>query len=262
MNSVIDIEWWRLAAAYLFVLVLIVIVKARGISREKEIVIATVRMTVQLVIVGYILQYVFSNTHPVYTVLIVGIMLAFSIYTIQKRSKIKMNKSMKNLIVISMSTGILFSLIYFILVVIGLSPWYKPTYVIPIAGMIIGNSMTGIALGVNTLMGDMQSRKHLVEAALMLGATPKQACKKIVDHAFDAAMLPTINSMVGMGIVFLPGMMTGQILGGVSPVVSIEYQIAIMLGIVGSVSLSVILLVHFGYRTFFNRRNQLDFNLD
>ncbi|GIP31922.1 iron export ABC transporter permease subunit FetB [Paenibacillus sp. J2TS4] len=258
MSSVIDLEWWRLAAAYLFVLILIAIVKAKGISREKEIIIATVRMTVQLVIVGYVLEYVFTNANPFYTVLLVGIMLAFAIYTIQKRIKSELNRAMKNLVALSMSAGVLVSLIYFLLVVIGVSPWYQPTYVIPIAGMIVGNSMTGIALGVNTLMGEMHSRKHLVEAALMLGATPKQACKEIVNRAFDAAMMPTINSMVGMGIVFLPGMMTGQILGGASPIVSIEYQIAIMLGIVGSVSLSVILFVQFGYRTFFNRRNQLE----
>jgi putative ABC transport system permease protein len=78
-----------------------------------------------------------------------------------------------------------------------------------------------------------------------------------VDGAFDSAILPTINSMVGMGIVFLPGMMTGQILSGTSPVTAIEYQIAIMLGILGSVALTVILFVQMGYKTFFNERDQL-----
>lgn len=92
----------------------------------------------------------------------------------------------------------------------------------------------------------------------MLGATPKMASRDIVNQAFDAAMLPTINSMVTMGIVFLPGMMTGQILSGISPLVAVEYQIAIMLGIVGSVSLSVILFVQLGYRTYFNHRSRLN----
>lgn len=124
--------------------------------------------------------------------------------------------------------------------------------------MIIGNSMTGIALGVNSLHAGMHDQKSKVEAALMLGATPKMASRDIVNQAFDAAMLPTINSMVTMGIVFLPGMMTGQILSGISPLVAVEYQIAIMLGIVGSVSLSVILFVQLGYRTYFNHRSQLN----
>jgi putative ABC transport system permease protein len=98
--------------------------------------------------------------------------------------------------------------------------------------------------------------------ALMLGATPKMASKKVVDQAFDAAILPTINSMVGMGIVFLPGMMTGQILAGLSPLSAIQYQIAIMLGIVGCVSLTVILFVQMGYKTFFSDQAQLHLKLN
>lgn len=91
----------------------------------------------------------------------------------------------------------------------------------------------------------------------MLRATPKAASEKVANQAFDAAMIPTINSMVGMGIVFLPSLMTGHILSGTSPIVAIEYQIAVILGIVGSVSLSVILFLYLGYKQFFNDRSQL-----
>lgn len=156
-----------------------------------------------------------------------------------------------------MLLGSLSCLIYFLIVVIKVSPWYNPRYFIPIAGMIIGNSMTGVSLGIIKLIDDIHNQRHLIESALMLGATPKMATKKIVDNAFDSAILPTINSMVGMGIVFLPGMMTGQILSGTSPVTAIEYQIAIMLGILGSVTLTVILSVQLGYKTFFNNESQL-----
>lgn len=157
-----------------------------------------------------------------------------------------------------MIVGTVSCLLYFLLVVVSISPWYDPRYFIPIAGMLIGNSMTGISLGVNRLIDEIQTQKNLVEGALMLGATPKIAAKQIVDNAFDSAILPTINSMVGMGIVFLPGMMTGQILSGTSPVTAIEYQIAIMLGILGSVALTVILFVQLGYKTFFNAQSQLN----
>ena len=91
----------------------------------------------------------------------------------------------------------------------------------------------------------------------MLGATPYDASKMVVNDAFSAAIMPTINSMVGMGVVFLPGMMVGQILSGISPLVAINYQIAIMLGIVGSVSLTIFILLQFGYKTFSNKRCQL-----
>ncbi|MCG4586258.1 ABC transporter permease, partial [Anaerosalibacter bizertensis] len=86
----------------------------------------------------------------------------------------------------------------------------------------------------------------------------KMASKDIVNNAFDASILPTINSMVGMGIVSLPGMMTGQILSGISPLIAVRYQIAIMLGIMGSVSLTVIIFLQLGYKTFFTKDSQLN----
>ncbi|RUT36359.1 iron export ABC transporter permease subunit FetB [Paenibacillus zeisoli] len=257
MNGVLQLEWYRLAAAYVFVIILIIMVRIKKIPREREVLLSTVRMTLQLIIVGYVLQYLFTQANAWMTGLIVLLMLAFAIYTLFKRSKHPLNRQLKKLIAISMTSGILASLLFFLLVVIHKTPWYEPSYVIPVAGMLIGNSMTGIALGVNTLAQGMSSRRSWIEGSLMLGAAPKEACREIINQAFDAALLPTINSMVGMGIVFLPGMMTGQILGGASPIVAVEYQIAIMLGILGSVSLSVMVFVQFAYKAYFNDRQQL-----
>lgn len=257
MNNIIDISILQMAIAYIFVIIVLIMVKVRGISREKEIIISTIRMTLQLILTGYILVYVFKNISPLYTILIIVIMEVFAIHNIYTRVKIKLSNKIKEIIALSMIIGTLSSLLFFLLVVIRISPWYDPRYFIPIAGMLIGNSMTGISLGVTRLVDGMHTKKDLIETALMLGATPKMASKEIVDNAFDSAILPTINSMVGMGIVFLPGMMTGQILSGISPVTAIEYQIAIMLGILGSVSLTVILFVQLGYKTFFNKESQL-----
>ncbi|MDT3424966.1 putative ABC transport system permease protein [Paenibacillus forsythiae] len=257
MSETIDLSFWQLAAAYLFVLLLIAIVRIKGIPREKEIWIASIRMVIQLILVGYLLEYLFHYSHPVFTLLLLAVMLGFAIRTVFKQARGKLSQNMKRIIAISMISGIIASLSTFILVVIGMKPWYDPRYVIPIAGMIVGNSMTGISLGLHSMIENMQSQKAKVEGALMLGATPRTAVRDIVNQAFDAAMMPTINSMVGMGIISLPGMMTGQILSGTSPIVAVEYQIAIMLGIVGSVSLSVLLFLQLGYRTFFNHRSQL-----
>ncbi len=257
MNSVIDLQLWQIIAAYVFVLILMLIVKLKGIPREKEILISSVRMTIQLILTGYILVYLFNAPSPLYTILILIVMEVFSVYNIIKRTKAQLSFKLKQIIALSMITGTVSCLFYFLLVVVRISPWYDPRYFIPIAGMLIGNSMTGISLGVSRLVDGMQTQKNLVEGALMLGATPKIAAKQIVDNAFDSAILPTINSMVGMGIVFLPGMMTGQILSGTSPVTAIEYQIAIMLGILGSVALTVILFIQLGYKTFFNDQSQL-----
>ncbi|MFN7251579.1 MAG: ABC transporter permease [Anaerobacillus sp.] len=257
MNSTIDLMFWQVLAAYIFIVILLIIVRVKKIPREKEIVIATIRMTLQLILVGYILVYIFDYPNPLITIALFAIMLFFSIHNVYQRAKLELTTSLKRTIALSMFSGISVSLIFFVFLVLALSPWYDPRFFIPIAGMIIGNSMTGITLGVNNLLNSMQTQKAQIEAALILGAPPKIAVKKLLNQAFDAAMLPTINSMVGMGIIFLPGMMTGQILSGMSPLVAVNYQIAIMLGIVGSTSLSVIIFLHLGYKHFFNTRSQL-----
>lgn len=259
MKDIIELNLWQMISAFVFVVILLVIIKLKGISREKELLISSVRMTIQLILTGYILVYIFNSPSPVYTILIIAATEAFAIYNIIKRTKSKLSKDLKIIISLSMLAGTLSCIFYFILIVVRISPWYSPQYFIPISGMLIGNSMTGISLGLNRLVDGIKENKNLVEGALMLGATPKIASNQIVNNAFDSAILPTINSMVGMGIVFLPGMMTGQILSGTSPVTAINYQIAIMLGILGSVSLTVILFVQLGYKTFFNDQNQLNF---
>ncbi len=259
MNQVIELQFWQMAAAYLFIILLLFIVKIRGIHREKEILVSTFRMTIQLILTGYILAYLFEKPNPFYTIIVITLMEVFAVYNVIKRLKTKLSRQLEKVVILSMLTGTLLSLFFFIFVVINLTPWYDPRYFIPIAGMLIGNAMTGISLGMTRLIDGMYAKRHQIESALMLGAYPKTACKEIVDNAFDSAILPTINSMVGMGIVFLPGMMTGQILSGTSPVTAIEYQIAIMLGILGSVALTVILFVQFGYKTFFNKEAQLVF---
>ncbi|CDF59180.1 ABC transporter permease [Thermobrachium celere] len=257
MNGAVRLSILQVISAYLFIIILLLIVRKRGLNREKEIIISTTRMTLQLILTGYILTYIFKTPNPIITVLVISIMEVFAIQNIIKRSKNRLSKELKKVVIFSMLTGTLFTLIYFIFIVINIKPWYNPQYFIPLAGMVIGNSMTGISLGINKLVEGFKNQVDMIECSLMLGASPKDASKSILDNAFDSAILPTINSMVGMGIVFLPGMMTGQILSGSSPLVAIEYQIAIMLGILGSVSISVIIFLLLGYKTFFNNRMQI-----
>jgi putative ABC transport system permease protein len=207
--------------------------------------------------VGYLLIYIFNNPNAFITIGIIVLMEAFAVFTVFRKFKKQLSKALKQIIAVSMVIGTLSCLVYFLLVVVRISPWYDPQYFIPIAGMIVGNSMTGISLGVKSLVEGMTVQRATVEEALILGATPQDASKSIINSTFDAAILPTINSMVGMGIVFLPGMMTGQILSGIAPTTAIAYQIAIMLGILGAVALTVFIMLHWGYRTFFNKEAQL-----
>lgn len=261
-GEVIDIPLIQMVIAYIFVLILIVIVRKQKIGREKQILIAATRMTLQLVLVGYVLELIFDMPHPLITLLIMILMIGFALQNIFARVSTDLSRAMKKTAVFSITVGSVITLFFFLLTVIRLSPWYYPRYFIPIAGMIIGNSMTGVSLGVENLVNRIEDDPHRIENALMLGASPSQATREVANQAFYNAVLPTVNSMVGMGIIWLPGMMTGQILSGVDPLLAIRYQIAIMLGILGAVTLTVFLLIRLGIRTYFNERMQLKVDMD
>ena len=236
-NSIMDLSIFQLSIAYIFVIIMLIIFKYRGIRREKQILIASTRMTLQLTIMGYILMFVFNNPSWWLTSLMIIVMISFAIYNSIKRVKIKMSQELKAIIAFSLACGALLTAVFFILVVLKVRPWFNPQYFIPISGMIVGNSMTGIALGANKLCSDFEDKRVEIENSLMLGASPIAATREIVNNAFDNAILPTMNNMLTMGIVSLPGMMTGQILSGTFPLTAIKYQIGILLAILGSTSL-------------------------
>lgn len=257
MNNILDISVLQMVLAFTYAVVLIIIVRMMGIPREMQIVVSTLRMTIQLIAAGYVLIYLFDHGKPWLILLVLVGMEMFAVYNAIKRTNSHLSPAIKRIIAIAIPIGTLASLAFFLIVVVGGDSWKDPRYVIPLAGMIIGNAMTGVTLGVTRLVDGVRSQRGEIESALMLGATPRVATREIVRSAFDSAILPTINAMVGIGIVFLPGMMTGQILSGTSPLIAIKYQIAIMLGIMGSVSFSVLIFVEWGYRTFFNTDAQL-----
>ncbi len=256
-NDIIVLGIDQIMLAYAFALVVLFIVMKRGIKREKDILISSIRMTLQLILTGYILTYILENPNPWVTGIVILLMEVFAIGTIYKKFKGQLSNRMKVVICVSMAGGTLTCLLYFLLVVIRINPWYDPQYFIPIAGMFVGNTMTAVALGVKALVEGMTTQKSMVEEALILGATPRTATSSIIDSTFDSAIMPTMNTMIGMGIVFLPGMMTGQILSGIAPTTAVTYQLAVMLGILGAVALSVIIMLQMGYRSFFNDRDQL-----
>lgn len=250
-NAVMDLPILNLSIAYLFVLLLLVIFKRRGIRRERQILIATVRMTVQLTVMGYVLMLVFRHPSWWLTALMLVIMLSFAIYNARKRVTAAMPPALARLMGWSMLCGYAVTAALFLFLVLRVDPWFNPQYCIPISGMIVGNSMTGLALGANRLCSGMEEQRERVENSLMLGATPAAATRDIVNDAFDSAILPTMNNMLTMGLVSLPGMMTGQILSGTFPLTAIKYQIGIMLAILGCTALTVVLFVVLGYKTFF-----------
>jgi putative ABC transport system permease protein len=257
MDSTVDLSLWQLVAASVYVLVTLILVRWLGIPREREIISATLRMTIQLFIAGYLLTFVFDHPNFFTVLAILIVMLTFAVINSIRRINEHVPVPLRKVMAVSLVTGSVSSLGFFLLVIVQHGAWQDPRYVIPIAGMIVGNSMTGVALGASRLIQGMEDRRTMIEAALMLGATPRTSTRRVVQQAFDAAILPTVNTMVGIGIVSLPGMMTGQILAGQDPQVAIRYQIAIMVGIMAAVAVSVVILVEWGYRSFFTPAAQL-----
>lgn len=253
----INLQYWQVGLGYIFVVFLLFMIKSRGINKEKELIIASIRMTLQLIIVGHFLTLVFKYPNPFITFSIILVMVIFAIYTIISKFKKEISFSLKKIIALSMILGALPVVLLFMWLIIQIEPYYNPQYFIPITGMIIGNSMTGISLAVHTFVKGFTQNRNEIEELLILGATPKEASNDIINSSFDAAIMPTLNSMLGMGIIFLPGMMTGQILSGITPTMAILYQIAVMLGILGGVSLSSFLFLNLGYKTYFNSKHQL-----
>lgn len=256
-ESVMNISNSQLMLTYLFALIAMLITSFNGINRNKDIVVGTLRMTVQLFIAGFILVYIFDSASFILSALMVLVMEFFAIFNIVTNKKGKLNSGLKRTLVLAQVIGTIFTLAFFLIIVVRPKPIYNPQYLIPLGGMIIGNSMTGINLALNQMLNSIENNRSGIEGSLMLGASPRMAMDKIIQNAFDTAITPTLNSIKNMGIISLPGMMTGQILGGVSPLIAIRYQIAIMTAIMSSVAICVFIFLHLGYKKFFNDQKQL-----
>ncbi|MDU2598404.1 ABC transporter permease [Anaerococcus sp.] len=252
-KSVIDISNSQLLLTYTFVIIAMIITTINGINRNKEFIISSIRMTVQLFIAGYVLVYIFDKSSIVLSALMILLMEFFGVYNIVSNKKKRLNNKIIFIITISQLIGTIFVLIFFLLIVVRPDPFYDPQYLIPLGGMIIGNAMTGL----NQILNAIDSKRVNIEGALMLGATPRMAMDKIIQESFDTAIIPTINKIKNIGIITLPGMMSGQILSGISPLVAIKYQIAIMTAILSAVTISVFLFLRLGYKKFFNKQYQL-----
>jgi putative ABC transport system permease protein len=244
----------QFALVYLLLIIVLVIMKKAKVNKTKQLLIASLRMTVQLVLAGFVLTLIFDHPNPIFTALYLLAMMVFSTHRSISRNK-ELNFKFKVIIAIALVFTGLSVLIFFITAVVGAN-LFNAQYAIPLGGMVFGNTMTGLNLGLQSFIDSTTSHRLKSETLLSLGITPKRILLPYVNNALETALLPTINSMIGMGIIFLPGMMTGQILAGEAPMAAILYQIAIMIAICTAVCSSVFIALIFGYKTMYNNRNQ------
>ena len=255
MNTIVKMNIWQFLLVYILLIIVLVIMRRRRINQIKLLFIASIRMTVQLVLAGLVLTYIFENPHPFFTVSYIIAMIGFAIYTVLSRNK-GLNRQFKIVVGVSLAVTGLSVIIFFILAVVGVNI-FNAQYTIPISGMIMGNAMTGVSLGLKTFNENIRTGRNKIEVLVNLGVTPDKILTPFVNTALETAILPTLNSMLGMGIISLPGMMTGQILSGTLPMTAILYQISIIIAISAVTCMAVFCSLYFGYRTLYNKKNQI-----
>ncbi|WP_378951336.1 ABC transporter permease [Pelosinus sp. sgz500959] len=241
-----------LALTFSLVLIALFLSYKEKLGLEKDMLIGSARAVIQLTVIGFILKFVFNLDNILFTTLILLVMVYNASTVARKRGT-----SIENSLLISF-VSILSGLVITLgsLLAFG-AITYQPSQVIPISGMVVGNSMVAISLLFKSLLTNFQTKKDEVEVKLCLGAPAKEASINLIRDSIKTAMLPTFDSMKTLGIVQLPGMMTGLILAGVAPESAIKYQIMVAFMLAGAVTISSFVASYWAYRSFFTTLSQL-----
>ncbi len=256
--NVIALSAWDLGMAAALVCLLSLLSLLLSLGLEKKIIFFGCRMTVQLLIIGFILRFLFADARFPIIMLMSMVMLFAAGREVAARQKRRMKGWTGYGIGIGAMFVSSFSVAFLaLLVIIGVKPWYTPQYAIPLLGMLLGNTMTGIALALDRLTDQFHRERNVVEQRLLLGQTWKEASSDIRRDCMRTGMVPIINSMAAAGLVSLPGMMTGQILGGTPPVEAVKYQILIMFLIAAGTGFGVISAIWMSGHYLFDKRHRL-----
>lgn len=241
-----------LSITLIFVLIPLILSKVFKLGLEKDTIIATVRSIIQLLAVGYLLQFVFDAESKIYILLMILLMIGAATQNARKKGVAISGITWKLILTFTVVEVVTQS----ILLGLQVTP---PTaqYIIPISGMVIGNSMVLGILFLIRFIAEMESRTDEAELILTLGGTPKQAVHKPLITSIQASTIPTIESQKTIGLVQLPGMMSGQIIAGADPVQAVMFQLLILFLLLTTAVVTSIMLGYLSYPALFNERMQL-----
>lgn len=255
-SAYLEIGWLDLALAATLLGINFALSAALRLGLTRRLFLATARMAVQLWLVGFVLEWVFAAERP-WVILAMALVMAAvaGVAAVNRTSRrfagIYWDSLLTILVVSFLITG------FAVLGVLRVEPWWDPQYLIPLLGMLLGNALTGISLGLDRFLESCVGRRGQLEGRMALGATRWEAARGEVREALRVALIPTVNSMMVMGVVSLPGMMTGQILAGADPADAVRYQILIMVMIAACVALASLGVVSLAFLRLFSPRPRL-----
>lgn len=248
----LDVNNWSLTLAMLLVMIALWIGYREKLGIDREIIIGVIRAVIQLFVVGYLLKYIFKVNNVILTLAMLLIIIFNASWNAQKRSNGMTNALLISFVAILVSTGVTLGVLI-------LSGAIKliPSQVIPISGMIASNSMVAIGLSYRSMNTQFRDQRQSVLERLALGGSLRDASIGILRESIKTGMAPTIDSAKTVGIVSLPGMMSGLIFAGVDPVHAIKYQIMVTFMLLSATSLGSVIACYMAYRNFYNSRKQL-----
>lgn len=227
-----------------------------GLGLGRKLLVASARTVVQLLVMGYLLVPVFRSGSPVLVVAVCVVMIALA-----GRESVRRTSRGHRGILPAAGLALLVSCgattLLTTTVILRVDPWWEPRYLIPLLGMVLGNALTGISLGLDRCLAQLDEGRGAVEALLASGATRWEASKPVAAEALRTGMVPILNSMSAVGLVTIPGMMTGQILGGTPPEEAARYQILVMFLIASATGLGAGLSVLFALLVLFDDQHRL-----
>ena len=258
MQDYVALSYWDVALSAVFLIANGGLSIALNLGVERQLLFAAIRMVVQLLLVGLVLRAIFAAASPWITALAAIVMIAFATREIWARQE----RRLVGVWGFGVGAGTM-AVIGLIITPVALTlmiqpePWWSPRFALPLAGMILGNAMTGVSLGLDTLTAALDRERRAIEAQLLLGRTKWQAVSPFARRALRSGFMPIINAMAATGVVALPGMMTGQILSGVDPTEAVKYQLLIMFLIGGATGLGVLSAVGAGIGRLTDNRHRL-----